>query len=147
MDCIGLAGTEHREFEYAYWWGPKFNNDLNSIPLGVTRHENEHYNESLSEIRSTEFGWYIQDNNHTFECEEITDIPNLTVDGTDMYACRFVHSMVDKDTGVPDHLDGAIRAYTTEKMIERLDISIKESDRDTVYTKIWRIDGGIPVET
>lgn len=147
MDCIGLAGTEHKEFEYAYWWGPKFNNDLNSIPLGVTRHENEHYNELLSEIRSTEFGWYIQDNKHTFECEEITDIPNLSVDHTDMYACRFVHSMVDKDTGMPDHLDGAIRAYTTEKMIERLDISIKESDRDTVYTKIWRIDGDISVET
>lgn len=21
LDCIGLAGTEHQEFEYQYWWG------------------------------------------------------------------------------------------------------------------------------
>lgn len=39
LDCIGLAGTEHEELEYQYWWGPKFNDDLNSIPLGVTVHE------------------------------------------------------------------------------------------------------------
>lgn len=61
LDCIGLAGTEHEELEYQYWWGPKFNDDLNSIPLGVTVHENEHYNALTSEIKRTEFGWYIQD--------------------------------------------------------------------------------------
>lgn len=145
LDCIGLAGTEHEEREYAYWWGPQFNDDLKSIPLGVTRHENEHYNKLLSNYLRTEFGWYIQDNKHTFESEEITDVPNIKIDGTDMYACRFVHSMVDDITGAPIHLDGAIRTYSDDKMIERLDISIKDSERDTFYTKIWRIDGSIPV--
>ena len=146
LDCIGLAETEHQEFEYQYWWGPKFNNDLNSIPLGVTVHENEHYSELLSEILKTEFGWYTQDNKHTFECEEITDIPNLRDGESNMYACRFVHSMIDKDSSIPVHLDGAIRAYSDEKMIERLGITIKDSNRDAIYTKIWRVDGNIPVE-
>ena len=145
LDCIGLAGTEHEEREYSYWWGPKFNDDLSSIPLGVTRHVNEHYNELLSNILRTEFGWYIQDNKHTFECEEITDVPNIKIDNSNMYACRFVHSMVDNSSGLPTHLDGAIRAYNDEKMIKRLDISINDSERDTVYTKIWRIDGAIPI--
>ena len=145
LDCIGLAGTEHAEREYAYWWGPHFNDDLKSIPLGVTRHENEHYNQLLSNCLRTEFGWYIQDDKHTFESEEITDVPNIKIDGTDMYACRFVHSMVDDITGIPIHLDGAIRTYSDDKMIERLDVSIKDSERDTIYTKIWRIDGSIPV--
>ena len=146
LDCIGLAGTEHKEYEYQYWWGPKFDDDLNSIPFGVTKHTNEKYNQLLSEFRSTEFGWYLQDNKHTFECEEITDIPNLSINGVDMYGCRFVHSMVDS-SGMPIHLDGAIRAYDDEKMLKRLDISLKDSDRDTLYTKIWRIDGKIPVAT
>ncbi|MBR6573042.1 MAG: hypothetical protein IKK77_04950 [Clostridia bacterium] len=145
LDCIGLAGTEHAEHEYSYWWGPKFNDDLKSIPLGVTRHENEHYNKLFSEFLRTEFGWYIQDDKHTFESEEITDIPNIKIDGNNMYACRFVHSMVDDVTGVPTHLDGAVRTYSDDRMIERLDISIKDSDRDTLYTKIWRIDGAIPI--
>ena len=124
LDCIGLAGTEHAEHEYSYWWGPKF-----------------------SEFLRTEFGWYIQDDKHTFESEEITDIPNIKIEGNYMYACRFVHSMVDDVTGIPIHLDGAVRTYSDDKMIERLDISIKDSNRDTLYTKIWRIDGAIPIST
>ena len=146
LDCIGLAGTEHEEREYSYWWGPKFNDDLKSIPLGVTRYENEHYNILLSDLLRTEFGWYIQDHKHTFESEEITNVPNIKINGNDMYACRFVHSMVDDTSGLPTHLDGAVRTYSDEKMIERLDISIKDSNRDTLYTKIWRIDGTIPID-
>lgn len=145
LDCIGLAGTEHAEHEYSYWWGPKFDNDLNGIPLGVTRHENEHYDKLFSEFLRTEFGWYIQDSKHTFESEEITDIPNILIEGSKMYACRFVHSMVDNTLNVPIHLDGAVRTYDDEKMIERLDISIKDSERNTLYTKLWRIDGEISV--
>ena len=124
-----------------------FNDDLNSIPLGVTVHENEHYNALTSEVKRTEFGWYIQDDKHTFECEEIIDIANAIINGSTMYACRFVHSMVDKSTGVPIHLDGAIRAYNDEKMLERLEIPINKCDRDTVYKKLWRIDGAITVAT
>ena len=145
LDCIGLAGTEHSEHEYSYWWGPKFSDDLKSIPLGVTRHENEHYHKILSNCVRTEFGWYIQDNKHTFESEEVIDVPNIKIAGADMYACRFVHSMVDNTTGLPVHLDGAIRTYSDNKIIERLDISIKDSERDTIYKKLWRIDGTIPI--
>ena len=146
LDCIGLAGTEHKEYEYQYWWGPKFKDDLNSIPFGVTKHENEHYSEAFSDIRSTEFGWYLQDDKHTFECEEITDIPNIKINDEEMYACRFVHSMVDSLSNKPIHLDGAIRAYSDDAMIKRLDESIKESDRNQYYTKLWRIDGSIPID-
>ena len=146
FDCIGLLGTEHSEFEYQYWWGPKFNNSLKDIPLGVTRHSNEHYNELMSNIRFMDFGWYKQDKKHTFECEEITDIPNLRIDGVEMFGCRFVHSMVDNVSGFPTHLDGAIRAYDTEKMVKRIDISIKDCERDTKYTKLWRIDGALTIE-
>ena len=75
--------------EYAYWWGPKFNDDLGGIPTGVTRFENENYSTLMSPILRTECGWYIQDDSRTFECEEITDVKNID-SSNDSYGCRYV---------------------------------------------------------
>ena len=144
-DMVGLAGTESQYREYAYWWGPKFDDDLTKIPLDVTHFENEHYDPLMSPIINTECGWYIQNKIRTFECEEITDVQNI-FDSRDLYGCRYVHSMLSNETNLPCHLDGAIRAYTEEKMLHRLEIKIKQAERDTTYTKLWRIDQQIPVE-
>jgi len=145
FNCIGLLGTQSRELEYSYWWGPKFNDDLSKIPYGVTAYKNDHYDGLLSDILQTEFGWYRQDGIQTFECEEVTDIANIEIKGNEKYGCRFTHSMINADTGLPTHLDGAIRAYTTDEMISRLDLDIKHSGRHTEYTKLWRIDGDIEI--
>lgn len=144
-NMIGLLGTENAELEYQYWWGPKFNEDLSSIPAGVTRHNNENYDNVFSNLSCTEFGWYVQDERQTFECEEVSDRPNIKVEDNEYYGCRFVHSMLNPITNLPNHLDGAIRAYTDDQIIERLDISIDKSERDTWYTKLWRIDNDMPV--
>ena len=141
-DMIGLAGTETEWREYAYWWGPKFNDDLNSIPLGVTCHENTHYNSLTSPIIKTECGWYVQKGIRVFECEEITDVKNI-LNAEDIYGCRYVHSMQDTGNDSPHHLDGAIRAYDDEKMLIRLGCKIDEAERNSTYTKLWRIDGVI----
>lgn len=145
MNCIGLLGTQEAELEYQYWWGPKFNEDLNSIPAGVTVYKNEYYDGLLSDVLKTEFGWYIQDGIQTFECEEITDVENISDNEIGCFGCRFVHSMVSNITNRPYHLDGAIRAYSMEKMLQRLDVDIKHCGRDTQYKKLWRIDGDINI--
>lgn len=145
LDMIGLAGSEREELEYQYWWGPKFNDDLSSIPDGITRHNNENYS-SLSNICFTEFGWYEQDGRRTFECEEVVDIHNIECEDIEYCGCRFVHSMLNPTTCVPNHLDGAIRAYTDELMLERLGQNIAQSERNTKYTKLWRIDNDMPVD-
>lgn len=145
VNMIGLLGTEKAELEYQYWWGPKFNEDLSSIPMGVTKHNNQHYDNVFTNLCFTEFGWYIQDERQTFECEEVSDQPNIIDGSTEYYGCRFVHSMLNPTTNLPNHLDGAIRAYTDEQILERLDISIDKSERDTWYTKLWRIDNDMPV--
>ncbi len=145
MDCIGLLGTQQHEFEYQYWWGPKFNDNLDEIKPGVTVYENEHYDGLLSDTLKTEFGWYTQDNKKTFECEEITDIENISRSNEKLYGCRFIHSMLDETSGTPCHLDGAIRIYTDEKLLRRLDVNIKNSGRNTEYQKIWRVDGDISI--
>ncbi|MCI7180834.1 MAG: hypothetical protein MSA26_09755 [Lachnospiraceae bacterium] len=141
-DMIGLADTQVEKREYQYWWGPSFNEDLTLIPLGVTRHENENYNELMSNIRQTEFYWHMQGGKQTLECEELTDIPNVEDD----YGCRYIHSMINPENGLPDHLDGAIRAYDDEKLLNRFEISLDHAPKNTKYFKLWRIDKPISVK-
>lgn len=76
-DLIGLYGTTTETREYQYWWGPKFNDDLTKIKLGVARYKNEAYDNVFTNIDFTEFGWYEQDGQKTLECEEVEDRENI----------------------------------------------------------------------
>lgn len=145
LDCIGLASVQRKEYEYSYWGGPVFEDKIENISLGVSVFNNDNYNELMSEVRRTEMGWYLQDDIKTFECEELIDLPNILKGNQQYYGCRYVHSMVDKETYVPIHLDGAVRVYDDEKMINRLDIRMDSAKRNTLYTKIWRLDGSIAI--
>jgi hypothetical protein len=142
-DLIGLAETFKTPMEMAYWWGPKFNDDLSIIKVGVTRHESTGDENIFYGLSRTEFRWYEQGGFKTFESEEVLDRPSLGV-GKTKYGARFIHSKLDKNS-VPVHLDGAIRMYDEEKMIGRLGLTLETAPRDTVYTKLWRIDGNILV--
>ncbi|MBR3242722.1 MAG: hypothetical protein IKF90_08510 [Parasporobacterium sp.] len=143
-DLIGLAGTESKRREYAYWWGPLFSEDLSAIPLGLSHFENDQYDALTSPIRFTECGWYIQDGRKTFECEEVCDSENIVLPEEVLSGCRYVHSMMDSNSTIV-HFDGAIRGYSMEKMLDRLSQRMTEVKKDTVYTKLWRIDGDVPV--
>lgn len=149
MDMIGLPGTEHPELEYQYIRGPYFNDDLSFIPEGVTCHENEHYDNVFSNLLSTQFYWHIQDGKRTFECEELCDKENISFnDGkTMLWGCRYVHSMINPITGLPTHLDGAIRIYNDEQILERIDhkTDISKYGKNSEYIKLWRIDNDFSV--
>ena len=145
FDLIGLYGTQQQELEYSYWWGPKFTEDIEDIDLGVTRHSNDNYDNFFSNLVFTEFGWYYQDGNKTLEIEEVIDSINIISEEQELIGCRYIHSYINPETSQPKHLDGAIRAYTEDKILMRMDTSLDKTERDTVYTKLWRIDGDIPV--
>lgn len=149
MDMIGLLGTEHPEMEYQYIWGPHFDDDLTHIPEGVTCHENEHYDNLFSNLLSTQFYWHIQDGKRTFECEELCDRENVSFDDgqTMLWGCRYVHSMINPTTGLPTHLDGAIRIYNYEQILERIDpkTDISKCGKDSEYVKLWRIDNDFSI--
>lgn len=151
MDMIGLVGTEHPEMEYQYIRGPHFNDDLSRIPEGVTCHENEHYDNVFSNLISTQFYWHIQDGRRTFECEELCDRENVSFDEgkTMLWGCRYVHSMLNPDTGLPTHLDGAIRIYNDEQILERIDVKtdISKCGKISEYVKLWRVDNDFSVTT
>jgi hypothetical protein len=146
-DMVGLASTFHEHFELEYWWGPKFSENLDEIPIPtITRHEASDVDRQVHGISRTEFWWYAQDGARSFEWEELQDLPSLGV-GEGVFGCRFVHSRVDGTTREPMHLDGAIRMYDEEAMVRRLDQDILRAGRHSEYTKLWRVDGPISVAT
>lgn len=149
LDMIGIEGTEEIECEYQYLRGPHFNDDLASIPEGVTCHKNEQYDNVFSNITETQFYWHPQDTENSFQCEELCDRENITFDQgkTWLWGCRYVHSMINRDTGEPNHLDGAIRIYNDEQILGRLDdkTDIKKYGKDANYKKLWRIDNDFSV--
>jgi hypothetical protein len=80
------------------------------------------------------------------KAEEIRDTPTFGKPEV-LYGCRYVHSMVDEATGRIHHLDGAVREYTEEAMVDRLEHDIATAGRRTTYTKLWRVDGLIELSS
>lgn len=135
-----------------YWRGPHFNDDLGRIPPGVTRHEADERQQLFSLVCRTEFWWQSRLNDsshrreHIFEAEELRE--HYTFGNQEqLYGCRYVHSIIDEETNAIAHLDGSIREYTDESMLERLDQHIAHAGRHTLYTKYWRLDGRLQLSS
>lgn len=143
-DMVGLAKSYLDHIELEYWWGPKFDDDLSKIEVGVATHSVDDREQFFHGISKTEFWWHAQNDLKTLECEELRDIPSYGV-GEDKFGCRYVHSIVDPDNKQPFHLDGAVRIYSEEEMISRIEMKISESGRNTHYVKLWRVDGKLEV--
>ena len=141
LDMIGLKDSFKVPMEFEFWWGPKFNNSIKDIPKGVTQHGADDRLRFFHRIVKNEFFWYEQDDHYVLECEEIVDF-ELSNEPF-KYGCRYIHSMVDKKNDNIIHLDGAVRGYSDEQMVNRLDIDISKQDRSLDYLKLWRIDGVI----
>ena len=149
-DVVGLAATAESTFEFEYWYGPRFSDDVSSLQPGVTVHGADDGQRILHEVVRTEFWWQARFNDALDRDELILEVEELRntesrvrVPDSSEFRCRYVHSIVGRDNTAIDHIDGAIRGYTLEKMIDRLDHDIKQADRHTAYTKLWRIDGNI----
>lgn len=142
-DMVGLVESVKHRIELQYWWGPRFSNNLAFIPTGVTRHAATDGQRWFSGVSATEFWWHSRDGQHTLEAEELLDVESFASDGVPRYGCRYVHSIIDEASGRIEHLDGAIRGYSDEAMVERIDCAISEAGRRSQYTKLWRLDGRI----
>lgn len=141
-DGIGMPG------EKDYWRGPKFSDDLRTIPLGVAIHKNSANTEDLHGLSRTEFFWYSRDGSHIFEAEEIRSVPNLNDESlSPLYGQRYIHSMVDENTGTITHLDGAVRIYNHFMIDRRINIDLSKAEKNTDYIKLWRLDHSISVNT
>lgn len=143
-DLIGYTKTYHDTIELEYWRGPKFNNDVSKIKVGVSVHGSDEFQKLYYGISSTEFWWKRERRQQILEVEELKEHPSKGV-SSDSYGCRYIHSIFDETSNSFEHFDGAIRMYDTEKMIARLDKDIKSAGKNSVYTKLFRIDGELGI--
>jgi len=140
---LGFAPSFVPSHEFEFWWGPKYDDDITAIHPGLTQYGSEEFEKLYYNIDRTEFVWKNEDNLYTLELEEVKTQPAPTL--ADTYACRYVHSIFDKNKNGFDHFDGAIRAYSTELMLDRIDKKMTEMGRRSEYTKLFRIDGNLPL--
>jgi hypothetical protein len=78
-DLIGYSSTYNEQFELEYWWGPKYDDNINEIPLGVTHYECDRRQKLFSSVSGTQFWWKSDSDNLTLELEELKDTPALGV--------------------------------------------------------------------
>ncbi|NTW32481.1 MAG: hypothetical protein HGB12_07635 [Bacteroidetes bacterium] len=142
-DMVGFAPSYLTSFEYEYWWGPKYNDDIKNIEAGLTQYGSDEFEKLYYSILRTEFYWKHDENNYEFELEEVKNEPSPQFE--DSYGCRYVHSIYKKNEEYFDHFDGAIRSYDTETMLERIDSKMTEFGRKSEYKKIFRVDGKLPL--
>jgi hypothetical protein len=148
-DMVGLAKTAQESFEFEYWYGPKFTDDLSSLQPGVTVHAANDNQRTLHQIVRTEFWWQNRLNDRLETPEsilEIEELRNSENQDTQQFLCRYVHSIVERDDAVIKHLDGSTRGYDAGEMLQRLDQDIKLAGRHTYYIKLWRVDGDVPLD-
>lgn len=146
-NLIGYAPSWRQSHEYEFWYGPKYNDDIESIPEGLTRYESDEIDKVYTNIKSTEFIWQKKDDGkqYQFEMEEVTDAEAPTL-GKNTYGCRYLHALYDFAHKEFNHFDGAIRCYDLENMIKRIDTPMNQMGHQAEYTKIFRIDGHISLD-
>ncbi|WP_456324692.1 hypothetical protein [Desulfonauticus submarinus] len=142
-DMIGLASTYKEPIELEYWWGPKFDDNIENIPPGVTVHASEDYQKIFYGILKTEFWWKEENGNKIFECEEVIETLSLGI-GQDKYSCRYVHAIFEDSKGI-FHFDGAVRIYTKEELEDRKGKNINKAGKHVKYFKLFRIDGELDI--
>ncbi len=142
-DMVGLAESYRPIMEQQYWWGPEFNDDLSTIPAGVSQHRATDAERFYSGIEFTDFRWGDRDGERIFAVEEVRAASTFGVDGV-RYACRYAHSIVAPN-GNLDHFDGAVRIYDEDGLTDRRGKDLSKANRAPDYLKLWRVDGDIPV--
>lgn len=140
-DMIGYSPTFLETMEFEFWFGPKYNDDISNIPIGLTKHHCDDFEREYYGISSTEFFWKDNENLKEFELEELRENNAPTLE--DFFGCRYVHSIFDTSKSTFIHFDGAIRGYNSDLYFERIDKNMTDFGRKSDYTKIFRIDGDL----
>lgn len=152
-DMVGIAASAKGIVELEYWHGPKYSDDIAAIPSGVSEHKNSEYDRLMSGVDKTQVWWKNPetrarpDDGHqirTFESEELIENESSGLaDGR--YGCRYAHAEYDLQEHTISHFDGAIRAYAGDAYLNRIDQPINRAGKHAEYTKLFRLDGPLPV--
>ncbi|WP_149137287.1 hypothetical protein [Cupriavidus campinensis] len=153
-DLLGHADSVLPLLELEHWHGPKFSDDVESIPSGSTEHKGDDRTRFFEGVDKTQFWWKSPETREedgtevmyrTFEVEELIDNVSAGLLG-DRYACRYVHAEYSPAASAITHFDGAIRAYPALEYFERIERNIDRAGKHSEYTKLFRFDGPLPVD-
>lgn len=145
-DYIGYSPSYIKSMEFEYWFGPKYDDDISKIPTEVTCYKSSQEERIYNQVDKTEFVWQNKNGKYQFEMEEVIDADAPTLD-SEQFACRYMHSIYDSNRDVFEHFDGAIRQYDLDSICERIEKPINQMGHNAKYTKIFRLDGEIPLAT
>ena len=140
---IGYTPSYIGNVEFEFWFGPAYSDDIMAIPEGLSVYAPNETEKFYYPINKTEFIWENKDGKRQFEMEEVADEAMPTEKG--WYGCRYMHSFFNPETGIFDHFDGAIRKYEEDLMTERKAKNMNQMGHRAKYTKIFRIDGKLPI--
>lgn len=140
---IGYSPSYIDNVEFEFWFGPSYTDDIMSIPEELTTYAPDETEKFYYPVCKTEFLWENKDGKRQFEMEEVAEEEMPTEKGK--YGCRYMHSFYDPETGIFDHFDGAIRMYDEELMEERKCANMNQMGHRAQYTKLFRIDGKLPI--
>ncbi|WP_157522163.1 hypothetical protein [Mitsuaria sp. 7] len=152
-DRVGHPAELHGLLEFEYWHGPRYSDDIASIPSGVATHKADEETRKLEGVDKTQVWWKPLESRsgeggvatfRTLELEELRDLPSSGLP-EDRYACRYAHAEYSLREQLVTHFDGAIRAYPTEKYLERIELNIDRAGKHSEYTKLFRFDGALSV--
>jgi hypothetical protein len=102
-DMLGLPASAGAAIELEYWGGPRFSEDIEVIPSGVTVHKHTDDERRLSRIDQTQIWWKSPETRigeagvkqfRTFEVEELIEDASAGLDG-DNFGCRYAHAEYD----------------------------------------------------
>lgn len=153
-DLLGHSASAQPVMELEYWHGPQYDDDIARIPPGVATHKNSDHDRLMSGVDRTHIWWKPPEERpgasgprsvRTFEIEELVEDPSPGLAG-DLYGCRYAHAEYDLAVAMISHFDGAIRAYEPDPYLERLDNLIDRAGKQAIYTKLFRLDGALPVD-
>lgn len=146
-NLIGFSPSWKQSREYEYWYGPQYSDNIENIREGLTKFESDEVEKLYTDIKYTEFIWQKKESGrlYQFEMEEVTDAEAPTL-AKNTYACRYLHALYDFRNKEFNHFDGAIRCYDLEQMAKRIDTSMDKIGHQATYTKIFRMDGHIPLD-
>ncbi|MDZ4290908.1 MAG: hypothetical protein U1C47_03175 [Hydrogenophaga sp.] len=154
-DLVGHPGDVKELLEFEYWHGPRYSDDISSIPSGVAVHKASERTREFEGVDKTQVWWKSPEtrssgdgakNFRTLEIEELMEFPAAGLPG-DRYGCRYAHAEYSMDDKFITHFDGAIRAYPAESYLERIDLNIDHAGKHSEYTKLFRFDGELAINS
>lgn len=154
-DLLGHAQTVLHLMEREYWHGPKFSDDVVSIPPGSSEHKASERVRFFEGVDKTHFWWKKPEARdqgetevgyRTFEVEELIENASGGL-LNERYGCRYAHAEFSPALSAITHFDGAIRAYPADAYLERIEKTIDRAGKHSEYTKLFRFDGSLPIQS